>query len=351
MIDEEGETMQQRMIQRTRKTLIVMFACIAALNPVSSSAQSGAAPGTSNVNGFIEFEGGGRPTERVEVYVQTPTGGSRFRIFSESGGTFALRSIRPGTYEFNVKVPKNWPYQDGFAELIVGGSSSTPTTYTVTVFLRPKDSSFVVGVGGRTISPQETDKNVAKEARRHYRRGVNAAHRSKSAEAIDWFRKALEVDPNYLFALNDLGVQLTKTASYGEAITVLMKATALAPKSYPPHLNLALAFVLAGRNDDAAVAVQVAIEIDASSPEAPFLRGVLERRRGNRNEAVVSFQKAYDLGGADVIYAQFELGQLFEELNQPEAAARAFRIFLSFVTTGPQAVIARRRLSSLPAGA
>ena len=304
---------------------------------------------TSSVNGFIEFDSGGRPSERLEIHVQTPTGGSRFRIFSDPGGTFFIRALRPGTYEFSVKVPRAWPYSDGTAELFILGSSRSGTSYSVTVYLRRKAATAIVGIAGRTITAQETDEKVAKEARRQYRRGVDAVKAAKTSDAIAFFRKALEIEPTYLFALNDLGVQLTKTGSYDEAIQTLRRAIEIAPRSYPPHLNLALAFLSANRNDEAAVELGIAAGIDSSAAEAPFLQGVLERRRGNREAAVAAFQKSYELGGVDVIFSQYELGQLYEELDQREAAASAYRIFLQFVQRGPQADWARRQLKALDA--
>lgn len=314
-------------------------------------AQGVGVAGSSTVNGYIEFEGGGRPTERLEILVQTPTGGSRIRVLSETGGTFVVRSLRPGTYEFSVRVPRQWPYTDGSAELLVAGSSTAPTTYTVTVYLRRREVPAVVGVPGRTMATQETDAHISKEARRYYRRGVEAANAQNREEAIASFRRAIELEPAYLFALNDLGVQLTKTGAYVDAVEILKRALALAPRSFPPRLNLALALLLAGRFDEAEPEIHVASEIDASAGEAPFLTGVLERRRGNREAAVAAFQKAYDLSGVDVIHAQYELGQLYEELEQREAAARCYRIFLTFVQTGPYAERARRHLRSLDAAA
>lgn len=325
---------------------------IASVMAVTASPQPVLAQGDSNapvsaVTGFIEFEGGGRPTERLEVNVQTVTGGSRFRIFSDPGGTFYIRALRPGTYEFSIRVPRAWPYQDGTAELFVLSSSRSSTNYTVTVYLKRKLSPAIAGISGRTINAQESDDKVAKEARRHYRRGADAAKASRTADAIASFRKALEIEPAYLFALNDLGVQLTKTGSIDEAVAVLRKAIELSPNSFPPHLNLALALLSANRNDEAGVEVALAARIDPSSAEAPFLLGVIERRRDSREAAVAAFQKAYELGGVDVIYAQYELGQLYEELHQPEAAANSYRIFLQFVQRGPHADRARLQLKHL----
>ena len=60
--------------------IAVGIACVLTLPAVASQspvhAQGESSSQSSAVAGFIEFEGGGRPTERLEIYVQTPTGGS-----------------------------------------------------------------------------------------------------------------------------------------------------------------------------------------------------------------------------------------------------------------------------------
>lgn len=343
-------------IRGATRSVAVALTVLAGLSavPNPANAQIEGNPRLSSVTGYIEFEGGGRPTERLEIFIQTPAGNSRFRIFSELGGTFTIRNLRPGTYEIRVPLPHASPYQDGFAEVAVYAGANTGVDYTVTVFLRRKDGPAfggAGGIGGRMTSAQESDAAVAKEAKRAYRRGVDAALAQKTEEAIAQFRRALEIEPAYLFALNDLGVQLIKTQAYEEAIRILHRAIEIAPRSFPPHLNMALALLSLGRNDDAAGELQLAIEIDPSAADAYFLTGVIERRRQNREAAIASFSKAFDLGGADVILAQYELGELYQELNQPEAALRAYRLFLQFVTRGPKADRARLNVRALEARA
>jgi tetratricopeptide (TPR) repeat protein len=229
-------------------------------------------------------------------------------------------------------------------------SSRSTTNYVVTIFVKRKEREPALLGAGRLISAQETDAAVPKEARKAYNKGSEAARHQRTREAVEYFRRALEIAPDYLFALNDLGVQYTRLGRYDESVAVLERAVAKAPTSFPPHLNLAIAHL--GRGDLAKASDEIAraLGIDASAHDALFLSGVVERRRGNAEAAVTAFQRAFDAGGADAIFAQFELGQLYDEANQPEAAARAYGVFLQFVTEGPQAAYARQRLAALARG-
>lgn len=305
---------------------------------------------SNSISGHIEIEGGGGPSERLEITLQRVTGAGNRRSLSEPGGSFFINGVQPGNYTLSVRPPLSTGYTEGSAEVSIASRTAT-SNYVVTIFIKRKDklSGVIVG-GGRLISAQESDAGVPKEARNAYKRGSEAARNQRPREAIELFEQALVIAPDYLFALNDLGVQYTRLGRYDESIAVLRRAVAKAPTSFPPHLNLAIALFGKGDVDGSAAEVVVALGIDAAAHDALFLSGAVERRRGNVDAAVSAYQKAYDAGGADAILAQFELGQLYDEAGQSEAATRAYSTFLQFVQRGPQAEFARRRLAALARG-
>lgn len=53
----------------------------------------------------------------------------------------------------------------------------------------------------------------------------------KYTEAIAYFNKALDVNPNYAFALIGKGIVLVKLGKYGESIQVLDKALSIIPQN------------------------------------------------------------------------------------------------------------------------
>jgi tetratricopeptide (TPR) repeat protein len=304
---------------------------------------------SNTISGHIEIEGGGGPSERLEISLERVTGAGSRRIISEPGGSFFISGVRPGNYTLTVKPPLATGFTEGSAEVMIASGRST-SNYVVTIFIKRKERDSGVIIGGRLISAQESDAAVPKEARKAYKQGSEAARNQRTREAIEYFQRALEIAPDYLFALNDLGVQYSRVGRYDDSIQVLERAVAKAPTSLPPHVNLAIAHL--GRNDleKASAELVAALRIDASAYDVLYLSGVVERRRGNVESAVSAFQRAYDAGGADAIFAQFELGQLYDEAGQAEAATRAYSLFLQFVQQGPQAAHARRRLAELARG-
>ena len=331
--------------------LIVMAATLVAVCGVApgiaaQDERMGSANG-STITGTIEVDGGGRVSERYDVAVRKVTGAATRHVTSDPSGRFSIPGVEAGTYTLTVRPSAMSPYLEGSAEVIVITASST-LTYTATIFLKRKDQDAITRTpAGRTFSAQESDATVPKAARKEYRNGVKAAHANNTVEAIACFQRALAIAPDYLFALNDLGVQFTRLNRYTESAELLRKAVALAPKSFPPHLNLAIALLGLGDTTPAVDEVRSALAIDPSAHDALFISGMLERKLGHTDAAIAAFQKAFDAGGADAVMAQFELGQLYDSIGQNFAAAKAYQTFLQFVTTGPQAEIARKRLKAL----
>jgi tetratricopeptide (TPR) repeat protein len=285
----------------------------------------------------------------MEVTIQKVTGAANTRVITEPGGYFFARGLYSGNYVLTVRPPARMGLSDGSAELAIPGGQGA--NYTVTIYLKRKSkvADPLLG-GGRLIAAQENDSAVPKDARKAYRAGTDAARKHQPDAAVANYKRALEIAPDYLFALNDLGVQYTRLGRFGDSVEVLRHAVKLAPTSYPPHLNLAIALLGAGNMDEASTELRTALGIDSAAPDGLYLSGVLAKRMGRRDEAIDAFRKAYDQGGADVIYAQFELGQLYDSAGQATAAAQAYRLFLQFVQQGPQADHARQRLRALANG-
>lgn len=337
-----------------RRRLACVIACALATVTLSTGSPTRAQDGIegvgSSITGRVEVENVGAPSERLEVTMQRIAGaaGNR-RAFTELGGNFLFTGVTAGNYVVSVRPPIRTGYSEGSAEVTVT-SSNNPINFFVTIYIRREATDKSAIVSGRMISAQDTDAGVPKAAREAYKKGTAAARKNAAADAIMHFQRAIDIAPDYLFALNDLGVQYTRSGRFLDSIAVLERAVAKAPKSFPPRLNLAIALFGADRFADSSREVGVALDLDPAAPDALFLSGMVERKRGNDDLAIVAFQKAYQEGGADAIYAQFELGQLYDSSGQATAAVKAYRLFLQFVQQGAHADYARRRLRAIVAG-
>lgn len=116
----------------------------------------------------------------------------------------------------------------------------------------------------------------AGDPRAHYLRGLLRIEVSRDVPgAITSFTRAVELDPQFAEAHNNLGVYLLQSGNTESAILHLRAAVALAPSWAKAHLNLGDA-LRANRGFDAAVAeLQRALQLDASLNEVHYNYGRL----------------------------------------------------------------------------
>jgi len=126
-------------------------------------------------------------------------------------------------------------------------------------------------------------------------------------QAVDAYKEALRLKPDYVKALNNLGAVYYVLQQYDFALDSFQKATAAKPDSADAHYNLGNAYYMSGRNREAATAYRRAIELNPNYAEARTnlgsllislddLRGAIEiisdaRKSGDPYEMVVRIRR------------------------------------------------------------
>jgi tetratricopeptide (TPR) repeat protein len=176
-------------------------------------------------------------------------------------------------------------------------------------------------------------------------------------DAAARFRRALEIQPDYVPAFNNLGVALRASGRTDDAIRAyrdglslrddypdlhynlanaliainrhdeaaehLRKATAGSPDSAGAHNNLGLALAEKGKLAEAATEFGLAVALDPTSPKAHRNLGNVLADMGRGDEALQHLTKAVALAPADA-EAQYDLGVFLLERNRNAEAVAAF---------------------------
>ncbi len=93
-------------------------------------------------------------------------------------------------------------------------------------------------------------------------------------KAIEYCKKAIDLDPDYGNPYNDIGAYLIEMGRFEEAIPWLKKAITAKnyePRHYP-HINLARAYMMMGRLEEALEEVEKALSIDPDYKPAHVVR-------------------------------------------------------------------------------
>ena len=127
---------------------------------------------------------------------------------------------------------------------------------------------------------------VSAEAESLNRRGVEYVNKKEYDEAIKLFREALQVQPDYVLALDNLGKTLDRVEKDDEAIAEFDKALKIAPENAVLHYDKGLALYHEKKFEESASAYREALKSHPEFSEAQNGLGASLLSLGKKEEAV-----------------------------------------------------------------
>lgn len=149
----------------------------------------------------------------------------------------------------------------------------------------------------------------------------------KAEEAIEHFKRSLEMKPNSHQIHNNLGNALEKVGRSEEAIGHYRRALRLKPNFAVGHFNLAAALARKGKRKDAIFEYREALRFEPDYVEALSNLGFALAEQGKFGEAIEYYKKALEVEPKNVI-THGRLGLALVSVGRIEEAIREFRIVL-----------------------
>lgn len=122
--------------------------------------------------------------------------------------------------------------------------------------------------------------------------GVLATRENKIDDAIQYFQKALAINPNHLLSLDNLGNAYRAQKRWPEARSILDHAVEIAPEDAEANYSLGMIFAQTSDTEEAYEYLQRALKARPAYPEALNNLGILYLVTKRRDEAVASFEKS-----------------------------------------------------------
>jgi Flp pilus assembly protein TadD len=177
-----------------------------------------------------------------------------------------------------------------------------------------------------TVSARQLQHKIPSKARKEFEKGRAAARKKDSVAAIEHLTKATEMDPGFMEAYNDLGVQYLRADKYDSAMAQFQRATELDPGASTPHTNLAASLVILERHAEAETAARKAIRLDARSATARYFLGLaLLQQQKNTSEALDNLQRASET----VPRARLAIAEIVERRGDVERARNELQAYLN----------------------
>ena len=180
------------------------------------------------------------------------------RAFVSADGHFQLRNVAPGSYLIVIKDREGDIVYQQYSSI----QGSAGFSIRLPVHRRQKPISGVVSV-------QELRHKPSKAARKAFLESFKRSQKGDVPGSVALLERAVEADPEFLQALNNLGTQYVRIGRYADAAQCFRRAIALGPKVPMLHANLAQAMLFLQDYSAAEASARTAITLNASDPIAP----------------------------------------------------------------------------------
>ena len=285
--------------------------------------------GRNTIQGNIYLNNGRRLDRRAKVRLRSMNG-DQF-VMSDDSGAFSFRRLKGGTYTISVDAGSEFEIAYETVDIIElpRRRSEQGQAQTVQITLSPKQ-----GATNRTGTVDASTAGVPEAARALYKEALEAAQSGDSKKAIEKLGEALKIHPNYMSALNELGLQYMKLKMLDKAEESLRQAIKIAPEAFTPRLNYGILLLQKKSYVEAATELQRATQKDSSNATAHLHLGRAFVNLAIYNKAEKELQQAVSIGGEDVIEAHRYLAAVYIETRESLRAASELEKYLSL---SPQA--------------
>jgi len=290
-----------------------------------------AAQTTGSIRGKVVLPSGAPLNIAASIRLETMRGVRR-DAYTDNSGQFNFPELIPGIYQVVVEADRT------IYDLVSAQVEVFPRTPAfVTIALKEKKAKDNLKKAGGTVSAVELSSAIPGPAKEAFDRAATSSREGKPEEAITHLRRAVELFPGYLMALNDLGTLLLGQGKLDEAATELRKAIALDPKAFNPWLNLGIVMVHQQSFSEAVDTLRRALALESNAPAARLYLGKALSGLDDPEAAEVEFKAAYDLGGANYAVALYDLGHLYLNKGQRQRALETFKSYLAESPKAPNA--------------
>jgi tetratricopeptide (TPR) repeat protein len=299
----------------------------------------------------------GKALSNVILELHTGNGMLFTQTVSDSEGNYTFAGLEAATFVLVVNESLHQPFSERI-ELARTAVGVPGETVRVDVTLAPKNKASEPRAG---LVFQQDIPNAAREA---FNRAIKLAKENKSSQAIEAFREAIKIFPDYFDAHFALGNELMKTEKLNEAIAELEQARRINPKDDRVYQSFGLILSKQKKYAVAAAVFAEASRINPADPQILLLRGialidyassidpaVVKDADGERHRAFEMAEKdllkASDLSGRKLFVIHLQLARLYEKRGERTRAADELEEYLRLKPDADNAVHIREAIQKL----
>ncbi len=166
--------------------------------------------------------------------------------------------------------------------------------------------------------------------------GIIAYQRDDNARAIEWFTKAIRLEPANAAVYMDLGNALKRAGEYRAALLHYDRAIALRPEYPEAYTNRGNTLFDCGEFASAVASYEKALAINPAFAQAHYGRARASRELGRLADAVAGYERAIACK-PDYVEALYDRGNALHDLGRHEDAVASYDQVLAINPTHAEA--------------
>ena len=248
---------------------------------VSGFAQEGERNREFTVRGAISA---GRPLIGDYIVELASTSGPKETAPISGDGSFEIHLAQSGPQHLRIVGPNGMVVHE---EMVYVNGPHQMLDIRLAENIVPANSTR------NTVTLQELQHRVPAQAKKAFDRGEQAVLQGKSQVAIEAFREAVSLDPEYADALNELGAAEAGAGDLAHAAEEFQKAIDVAPEHAMALPNLSIVLAKLGRFREAEQVARRALKVVPDSARIRYiLAASIVMEHGDSDEALDNLERA-----------------------------------------------------------
>ncbi len=157
-----------------------------------------------------------------------------------------------------------------------------------------------------------------------FSKGYDADNLKLYDKAIEYYQKAININPKYVEAYNNMGIIYSKQGNDNKALEMYEKAISINPEHASTYANMGAAYNNKGDFDKAIKLYGKAININPSDAESYYNMGLAYDHKGNYDKAIGLYEKAISFNPKDDT-AYNNMGVIYGEQVNYDKAIEMFK--------------------------
>jgi tetratricopeptide (TPR) repeat protein len=314
---------------------------VAALLVLLCVAVPTAAQNTQSYRGRV-FLPNGEPFNQVVAIILSSEDPARPPEYSytDSKGWFFIQGLRLN-HRYTITIES-----DGETWATTSESFIATPRGMVTIQLLPLQKSAVLG-GGPAVSAYQLQFKPRPAARRAYEEAQKLIAGQKFDDARALLRRAIEEDPGYVNAYNELAVIEMRGKRYAEALPLLRAALEKDPEAVHPLMNIGITFTYLERYAEAVDPLRRCMQLRPAWLVPKIYLGVALVETEQLEEAEALLLRGVKAGGREEALSFLYLGKLYAMKGDREKAITNLQGYLDRDPDSRNAVEVRSLLERL----